>query len=153
MDALIEKFGLAAHPEGGFYREIYRSGLTVRSETAADTRAAATHIYFLLGKGQVSRFHRVAHDEIWHHYQGDPLTLLLFDGHTLTTRVIGPGAEHYAAVVPAQVWQAAATTGEYSFMGCTVAPGFDFRDFSFLGDCPKDLALFREKAKGFTDYL
>ena len=143
MEDLIKKYGLSPHPEGGYYREIYRSDFSIQSERAADTRAAVTHIYFLLGKGQVSRFHRVVHDEIWNHYQGAPLTLHRFDGAAVTTDTIGPGQDHFTAVVPGRVWQAAESTGEYSLVGCTVAPGFDFTDFSFLSDSPSDLTTLK----------
>ena len=153
MESLIETYGLAPHPEGGYYREIYRSDLTVRSDRAAEPRAAATHIYFLLGHGQISRFHRVIHDEIWHLYQGDPLRLICYDGAAVTSQTIGPGQAEYAAVVPGNTWQAAETTGDFSFMGCTVAPGFDFKDFSFLSDLPEDLAAFQKLGSEFGRFL
>lgn len=153
MDKLIETYGLIPHPEGGYYREIYRSDLTVRSDRAKESRAAATHIYFLLGRGQVSRFHRVIHDEIWHLYQGDPLNLIYYDGTAVTARTIGPGQEDYAAVVPGNTWQAAESTGDFSFVGCTVAPGFDFRDFSFLSETPGDLAAFRSLRSEYHRFL
>ena len=153
MKNLIETYGLIPHPEGGYYKEIYRSDLTVHSGQVKEQRAAATHIYFLLGQGQISRFHRVVHDEIWHLYQGDPLKLICYDGGKVTSRAIGPGQAHYAAVVPGNVWQAAQTTGVFSFMGCTVAPGFDFKDFSFLSDVPRDLAAFKKLKSEFDHFL
>lgn len=136
------QFNLAPHPEGGFFRETYRSGQLVWSDAASTIRAAATHIYFLLPKGQVSRFHRVIHDEIWHIYQGDSLRLIQFDGHRVTEMEIGRGCRDFTAAVPAGTWQAAATTGTYSLAGCTVAPGFDFTDFCLLAEHPADLARF-----------
>ena len=152
MKELIEKYGLAPHPEGGYFKEIYRSGLRLVSPETRTLRHAVTQIYFLLGAGQVSRFHRVVHDEIWHFYQGDPLTLVRYDGNTLDTQVIGPG-EDYTAVVPGNIWQAAETTGQYSFVGCTVAPGFDFTDFSFLADAPGDLAGFKTAHTGYERFI
>ena len=75
MHPLVNKLGLEPHPEGGYYRQIYRSATQVSSPKHGLPRPAVTHIYFLLLKGQVSRFHRVLHDEIWNHYDGAPLTL------------------------------------------------------------------------------
>jgi len=115
---LIEKYNLAPHPEGGFFREIYRSGQCVESPIAGARRDAVTHIYFLLIAGQVSRFHRVLHDEIRNHYEGAPLRLLRFDGQAVAEELIGPGCG-----------------------------GFDFADFSFLSDHPEERRRF-ERACG-----
>ena len=153
MENLIRQFNLAPHPEGGFFRETYRSGQQVWSRAASDNRAAATHIYFLLPKGQVSRFHRVIHDEIWHIYQGDPLRLIQFDGHRLKEIHIGTGCSDFTAVAPAGTWQAAATTGTYTLAGCTVAPGFDFTDFCFLADHPDALAKFTDLLSGLDAFI
>lgn len=153
MEQIIHRFNLAPHPEGGFFREIYRSGLQVWSKTADGDRAAATHIYFLLPKGQVSRFHRVIHDEIWHIYQGDPLRLIQFDGNRLKEIHIGTGCPDFTAVVPAGTWQAAISTGTYTLAGCTVAPGFDFTDFAFLADHPADLSKFMALDSGLDSFI
>ncbi|MBF0240178.1 MAG: cupin domain-containing protein, partial [SAR324 cluster bacterium] len=104
------------------------------SPVAKAPRSAVTHIYFLLVKGQISRFHKVLHDEIWNFYEGSPLRLIQFDGVQLAETMLGPGCETYVSIVPPKVYQASETTGEYSLVGCTVAPGFDFADFSFLKD-------------------
>ena len=153
MENLIRHFNLAPHPEGGFFRETYRSGQQVWSQTASGDRAAVTHIYFLLPRGHVSRFHRVIHDEIWHIYQGDPLRLIQFDDHGLKECRIGTGCSDFAAIVPAGTWQAAATTGDYTLAGRTVAPGFSFTDFSFLADQPPDLATFKAIDTGLAAFL
>ena len=153
MKDLIRQFNLAPHPEGGFFREIYRSKQMVWSDAVSATRAAVTQIYFLLPRGQVSRFHRVAHDEIWHIYQGDPLRLIQFDGSVLTQTCVGKGCSDYTAIVPAGVWQAAATTGTHTLAGCTVAPGFDFTDFCFLSDHPIHLERFRSLGSGLDAFL
>ncbi len=136
MHPLIDRFQLSPHPEGGFYREVYRSTLSVRSSVMNDTRPAATHIYFLLLEGQVSRFHRVAHDELWHFYEGAPLRLVTYDGLDVHQTVIGAEGEPHVAVVGGGIYQAAESTGTHSLVGCTVAPGFAFEDFSFLSDDP-----------------
>ena len=136
MEHLIEKYQLSPHPEGGYYREVYRSAQTVNSPITGEKRHAVTQIYFLLTAGQISRFHRVVHDEIWHFYEGAPLTLIQYDGKKVGEQTIGPDSG-YMAVVPGGVWQAAESTGEYTLVGCTVAPGFDFADFSFLEGQPQ----------------
>jgi uncharacterized protein len=153
MEDLITKFNLAPHPEGGFFREIFRSEQSVWSDAASGDRAAVTHIYFLLTAGQVSRFHRVVHDEIWHIYEGDPLRLIQFDGSQLNQTLIGSGCTDYTAIVPAGIWQAAATTGSHTLAGCTVAPGFDFTDFSFLADHLADLERFTSLDSGLHTFV
>ncbi len=153
MKDMIKQFNLTPHPEGGFFREIYRSGQQVWSDAAKAERAAVTHIYFLLPKGQVSRFHRVLHDELWHIYQGDPLRLIQFNGSNLAEICIGKGCPDFTAVVPAGVWQAAATTGTHTLAGCTVAPGFDFTDFCFLADHPTDLKRFSALGSGLHAFI
>jgi predicted cupin superfamily sugar epimerase len=130
--ALVEALGLAAHPEGGFYRETFRAALAVPAP--AGTRSASTAIYYLLPAGGVSALHRVRSDEVWHHYDGDALEL-----HTIDERGIHAIArlgrewangERPQHVVAAGTWQAAIPTGSrFSLCGCTVAPGFDFADF------------------------
>lgn len=137
VQLLIEQYQLQAHPEGGYFREVYRSTQTVHSDVVNGTRHAATHIYFLLSAGQLSRFHRVLHDELWHFYAGEPLRLVTYntDKQIIHEQLIGEThSSHgeYMALVSAGDFQAAESTGAYSLVGCTVAPGFDFADFSFL---------------------
>jgi predicted cupin superfamily sugar epimerase len=135
---IINKLGLVAHPEGGYYKETYRSAISVHSNQANDTRSAITCIYFLLTKGQKSRFHQVKHDEVWHFYLGSPLRLIDIDRQnlSLTEHILGNYSHDLCAqqVICANHWQAAETLGEYSLLGCSVAPGFDFADFSFLSE-------------------
>ena len=134
--ALVKQLGLEPHPEGGFYRETWRSSMVLRGIRPAPgpDRAASTAIYFLLPAGTFSAFHRVTSDEAWHHYDGDPLDLHLIaedGGHTVVAlgREFARG-ERPQYVVPAGVWQAAVPRGDrYALCGCTVAPGFDFADF------------------------
>jgi predicted cupin superfamily sugar epimerase len=131
----IAQLALAPHPEGGFYRETYRSPLVLA--TPRGPRAAHTAIYFLLPAGVLSALHRVASDEAWHHYEGDPVDLHLIEGNGADARatVIALGHDHARGerpqhVVPAGVWQAAVPRGDrFALCGCTVAPGFDFADF------------------------
>ncbi len=131
---LIEQYRLSPHPEGGYYREVHRSTQQVDSPVSALPRSAMTHIYFLLAAGQISRFHKVLHDEIWNFYAGMPIRLVTYDGAKVSEETIGPGCDSYVSVVNGGVYQAAESTGAYSLLGCTVAPGFDFDDFSFLSD-------------------
>ena len=134
MQHLIDRYNLDPHPEGGYYSVVYESEQTIKSPVVNKVRRAVTHIYFLLLKGQVSRFHLIAHDEIWNFYEGDPLRLIKFNGLQVEEIIIGAGCRDYMAIVEGGIYQAAESTGIYSLSGCTVAPGFDFEDFSFLQD-------------------
>ena len=129
MDAseIIELLDLQPHPEGGMYAETWRADAT------AGARATGTAIYFLLRAGERSHWHRVDAAEIWHHYAGDPLELLVSaDGRTISTHTVGTDLASGArpqVVVPAHAWQAATTTGAWTLVGCTVSPGFEFGGF------------------------
>ncbi len=153
MKDLIEKYGLSPHPEGGYFKEIYRSAQTIDAPLVSAPRNTVTQIYFLLTKGEISRFHRVVHDEIWHFYEGQPLTLIQYDGTKIKKELIGPECKDYTAIVPGNTWQAAETTGDHSLVGCTVAPGFDFADFSFLSDTHQILDRFKAQETGYDRFL
>jgi len=135
---LIRTLALAPHPEGGYYREIWRGGQGVEPSDARGPRAALTSIYFLLPAGAVSRWHRVRSDEIWHYFEGAPLELLLVPPEELRLERLrlGPLGPDQAPVrcVPADWWQAARSLGDYTLVGCTVGPGFEFADFELLAD-------------------
>jgi hypothetical protein len=144
---LVEELGLAPHPEGGWYHEVYRSSGAVRN-AVGEPRPSLTTIYFLLSQGEVSRWHRVAADEVWHWYEGDPLDLYTIrDGergwHHQRLGLMSGGAVP-VAVVPAATWQAARSAGAYTLVGCTVAPGFTFADFTLARDDATALAWFGE---------
>lgn len=131
VEELIRGLGLVPHPEGGFYKEMYRAALKV--ETPRGTRSASTAIYYLLTQDTFAAWHRVTSDEVWHSYEGAPLALYLVgaDGR-LQTVMLGRDVtkgEQPQFVVPAGVLQAAESVGAYSLVGCTVAPGFDFADW------------------------
>jgi predicted cupin superfamily sugar epimerase len=126
--------GLLPHPEGGFYRETFRSPTRVRLPDGR-VRAASTAIYYLLTAGSYSAWHCVRSDEVWHHYGGGALRLFRLGRGEIRLNERNP-----QAVVPAGVWQAAEPEGEAVLVGCTVAPGFEFEDF-VLGDLD---ALVRE---------
>jgi predicted cupin superfamily sugar epimerase len=135
----INELGLEEHPEGGYYREVYRSKemIKVRYEEAQieKKRNLFTSIYFLLTKEKFSAFHRIKSDELWHFHEGDSILIHSIDPKgILQSRVLGKdlaNGEQLQLVVSAGEWFASEVTegGEYSLVGCTVAPGFDFSDF------------------------
>ena len=148
---IVEKYGLQEHPEGGYYREVYRSEATVGSPAVAEQRNAVTDIYFLLAAGQISRFHAVLHDEIWHFYGGAPLVLIELAGDKVLEFKLGNRlGDEFKHTVKGGTYQAAYSTGEYSLVGCTVAPGFDFRDFRFLKDDPDAGELIQRMGENFS---
>ena len=153
MQNLIDKYNLAPHPEGGYYAVVYESKLAVMSPVVNKDRKAITHIYFLLLKGQVSLFHKVAHDEIWNFYEGDPLKLIKYDGSTVEEDSIGSGCRDYVSIVEGGDYQAAESTGDYSLVGCSVAPGFEFEDFSLLRDDIETKEKFLEKFPGCLKFV
>ncbi len=125
-DEIIELLGLEPHPEGGFYRQTW--------EGSEKPRASGTAIYFLLRKGAPSHWHRVDATEIWHYYAGAPLTLRIAETEDgpVTEYPLGADLAHGERpqiIVPEHHWQAAATTGRWTLVGCTVSPGFQFEGF------------------------
>ena len=122
---IVRMLGLKPHPEGGYFRETFRD-----ATQAADGRAASTAAYYLLARGERSHWHRLDAAEIWHWYAGAPLQLEIAAAPRRIERItlggdISAGLRPQA-VVPAHIWQAAQTTGDWTLVGCTVAPGFDF---------------------------
>jgi predicted cupin superfamily sugar epimerase len=125
---IIGLLDLEPHPEGGHFRQTFRD----QAESAG--RAASTAIYFLLARGERSHWHRVDAAEAWHHYAGAPLELeISLDGKAPVERIrLGAAlmaGERPQAVVPAHAWQAAESLGDWTLVGCTVAPGFMFSGF------------------------
>jgi hypothetical protein len=153
MQNLIDKYNLMPHPEGGYYAVVYESKQAVTSPVVNKNRKAITHIYFLLLKGQVSLFHKVAHDEIWNFYEGDPLKLIKYDGLTIEEDIIGSGCSDYVSIVEGGLYQAAESTGSYSLVGCSVAPGFEFEDFSLLRDKTEFKEKFLKKFPGYRKFI
>ena len=132
---LIARYELQPHPEGGWFRETYRSEETVIHPRVQQSRSASTGILFLITPSNVSRLHRIASDEMWHFYLGSPMTVVEFseDGNDFTKTVLGEGGE-VQYVVKAGVTFGSYSNGgtgpdAFSLVGCTVAPGFDFADF------------------------
>ena len=127
-DDIVRRLELKPHPEGGFYRETWRD-----ERKDADGRAASSLIYFLLGAGDVSEWHRVDAAEVWHYYAGAPLVLTQSpNGHDAFAAHLGPdilAGQKPQIVVPAHYWQTATSLGAWTLVGCTVAPAFDFAGF------------------------
>ncbi len=138
-EALVVRLKLIPHPEGGHFREVYRSPHVVVPGDGRGERSAITTIYFLLMAGETSRRHRVRSDEVWHYYEGDPLELRWIEADgTRHRHILGPVAEGQepVAVVPAGCWQTARPLGAYTLVGCTVGPGFAYEDFEIAEDAP-----------------
>ncbi len=136
----IKKLDLQPHSEGGYFRETYRSGETISKHALPERfngdRVFSTCIYYLLKESQYSAFHSIQQDEIWHFYEGSPLTLHILNPNisypTITLGRDPESGESLQAIVEAGAWFAASVndTASYSLVGCTVAPGFDFADFT-----------------------
>ena len=126
MAEIVETLGLEPHPEGGRFAETWRA-------SAPDgERAAGTAIYFLLLADETSHWHRVDAAEIWHHYAGAPLLLRTAQDDAIVERVLGVdlgAGQRPQLVVEPGAWQSAASTGEWTLVGCTVSPGFEFSGF------------------------
>jgi predicted cupin superfamily sugar epimerase len=124
---IIARLGLKPHPEGGHFRETFRD---MRTDAAG--RSASTAIYFLLARGERSHWHRIDAVEVWHFYAGSSLRLEIADADGQRSIRLGSdlaAGEVPQAIVPAQAWQAAESSGDWTLVGCTVAPGFDFSKF------------------------
>ncbi|HEV2557769.1 MAG TPA: cupin domain-containing protein [Microvirga sp.] len=123
---VVRRLDLTPHPEGGFYRETFR-------DERGEGRAASTAIYYLLGLGDVSEWHRVDAAEVWHFYAGAPLVITVSEnGHDASAHHLGPDlarGQRPQFVVPAGWWQTATSLGAWTLVGCTVAPGFTFEGF------------------------
>ncbi|HEX2202074.1 MAG TPA: cupin domain-containing protein [Longimicrobium sp.] len=148
-EELIRRLELRPHPEGGWYREVFRSGRTVDPGDGRPARSAVTVIYFLLADGGCSRWHRVASDEAWCWVEGDALELFRLrdvEAEVLCERV-GPPSDDAepVRVVAAGEWQAARTTGAYTLVTCAVGPGFDFADFEMMADVPAEAVVARRR--------
>ena len=134
----IEKLNLREHPEGGFFTELYRSKRYVHLPEYDGPRSVCTAIYYLLIADQFSFFHRIKSDEIWHYYAGSSLLLHIIEEKENETRLMNirlgsnfDNNEAFQVVINSGSWFAASLTdnGSYSLVGCTVSPGFEYRDW------------------------
>jgi uncharacterized protein len=126
-DEMIRALDLAPHPEGGHFREIFRD------QPESGGRGALTSIYFLLAAGERSHWHAVDAVEVWHYHAGSPLDLSVSpDGTRIETIRLGTdivGGQRPQGIVPPGAWQAAQSLGDWTLVGCTVAPAFEFAGF------------------------
>ncbi len=139
VNFLVKELDLLPHPEGGYYKETYRSegkiAQTCLSSDFSGERSIATGIYFLIEKGNFSALHKIKSDETWHFYYGDALEVIEIDEYgNLTTTDIGSNilkGETFQYTVRANTWfgSRVSNKGNFSLVGCTVYPGFDFNDF------------------------
>ncbi|MHB1285884.1 MAG: cupin domain-containing protein [Leptospirales bacterium] len=134
-EILIDRLGLLPHPEGGVYREIFRSTSLV-DHPILGKRPSATVIYYLLRAGEKSAWHKIRSEEIWQHLAGGPLSLESLSPdlshHARTTLSATDQGGASVKVIQGGEWQAARTEGQFTLVLCTVAPGFEFRDLEFL---------------------
>ncbi|KMQ80443.1 hypothetical protein BPMI_03537c [Candidatus Burkholderia pumila] len=135
---LIARLKLQPHPEGGYFREVYRGDALVRRDGSEETHSASTAIYFLLCDGAYSSWHRIRSDELWHFYAGDPIHVHVIDAKgALTTLKLGNALLHddavFQAAVKAENWFVAECIDPsgIALVGCTVASGFEFSEFEF----------------------
>lgn len=138
---LIKKLGLTPHPEGGYFKEVYRSSEIIRADALPERysteRAVSTSIYFLLESGDFSAFHRLQSDETWHFHTGSPVFIYMItdNGKLIKVELGNSGSESpvFQYTIFKNVWFAAEVKepGSFTLVGCTVAPGFDFTDFEF----------------------
>ena len=145
---------LAEHPEGGRFREVFRSNAVVTTSHGL-TRSALTHIYFSLNKDEVSRFHKVQSDEVWNLYQGSGIRIYTWaesDAAPICTE-LSAQANTFCHVVPAGTWQAAEPIGDSVLVGCTVGPGFDFADFELIDPASDQARLIQSASTNMSKFI
>jgi predicted cupin superfamily sugar epimerase len=129
----VNELKLLKHPEGGYYKEVYRSNKSFIPNEIGENRNYITSIYFLIEEGNVSHFHSIKQDELWYYHAGDPLSVYIITSNgALECIKIGPNPEKgevLQAIVPANCIFGSKSSGKYSLVSCVVAPGFDFADF------------------------
>jgi predicted cupin superfamily sugar epimerase len=152
---LVKKLALVKHPEGGYFKQTYRSDIMVNVEGFDGPRNIATAIYYMLAGGQFSAFHRIRSDEIWHYYAGCSITLYAIDkdGKLSKTRIGRGDGGTPQAVIKAGTWFSAAPDSKksYCLLGCTVSPGFDYRDWE-LGKRDELVKMYPQHRKVIERY-
>lgn len=151
---ILKPIDFIEHPEGGRFREVYRSEKAV-SLKDGNIKSAVTHIYFSLKSGEVSRFHKVASDEIWNLYKGFGLNLYTWDGSETPPLCTKLSASNncFCHVIPAGIWQAAEPISDEVLVGCSVAPGFEFSDFQLIDPNSKEAVLLISIAPEMVRYI
>lgn len=149
----MKPIDLTEHPEGGRFREVFRSADIVTTP-AGTTKSALTHIYFSLNAGEVSKFHKVSSDEVWNLYQGTGLYLYIWDGTATPPKRTLLSADNncFCEVVPAGMWQAAEPLADTVLVGCSVAPGFEFADFTLIDPESETVKLLASMAPELTKF-
>jgi len=142
------------HPEGGRFREVFRSAGTV-SKHDGTIKSALTHIYFSLDQGEISRFHKVSSDEVWNLYQGTGIELYTWDGTNTPPQCVTLSAcdNCFCHVIPSGFWQAAKPISEAVLVGCSVAPGFEFSDFTLMDLNSQDAKKLMSLAPKMAEYI
>ncbi|MDA8154369.1 MULTISPECIES: cupin domain-containing protein [Acidithiobacillus] len=153
---LIRQLDLQPHPEGGWYRRTFTSPAML--STPHGNRPTLTCIFYLLDENHLSRWHMIQSPELWHFYKGAPLELITYQPDTplLQKCILGnelDAGQILQAIVPGKTWQCARSLGAFSLMGCTVTPGFDFRDFQFVRDLPDHALHFQGAMAGLRHFL
>ena len=153
---IVERLGLQEHPEGGFYKETYRSNQTIETDKNV-YRNISTAIYFLLENENKSLFHRIKSDELWFFHQGEALEIVFIKEGVLNTIILGNNLENgevIQATIPANTWFASRVKNlkGYSLVSCAVAPGFDFADFELAKreDLINEFPNLKETIEKFT---
>ena len=149
----IDHLGLKSHPEGGHFKEVYRSDELIEKsnlpERYAADRVFSTSIYFLLQQGEISAFHRIKSDETWYFHFGDPIEIFIISPEgELSQKVVGldPGEGIFPQIsIPRHHWFAVQTKGSFTLVGCSVAPGFNFEDF--------EIATFEKLSKIYPQHI
>ncbi|MDR7926878.1 cupin domain-containing protein [Acidithiobacillus thiooxidans] len=153
---IIHQLDLQPHPEGGWYRRNFTSPEMI--PTPQGDRPTLTSIYYMLAENQLSRWHVIPSTELWHFYKGAPLELFIYHTETrhLQKHILGnklEAGQNLQVIVPGKAWQCARSIGDFSLMGCTVTPGFDFKDFQFVLDIPDHTQHFHGEMTGLRHYL
>lgn len=136
MEKIIANLGLSEHPEGGFFRQTFKSHVMVQPQDQPTLKAAVSHIYYFLPKGTYSRFHKNRYDEIWNLYSGEGVKLYLFNApnRLVEENYLSFSEYRFHAVIPGGIWQAAEPIGDFALVGCSVAPGWEIQDEVYLAD-------------------
>ncbi len=154
---LINLLDLKPYNEGGYFGEVFRSAHSVHLPDDQMERRAMTTIYYLLTAGEYDSWHRLSNDEVWHYHEGAALELIWIEqgAEAYTRSLVGEVGElsRPVAVVPAGCWQMARTMGDYTLVGCTVGPGFEFEDYGLLRDMPKEVSEIRRRFPELAQYL
>jgi predicted cupin superfamily sugar epimerase len=157
VSELINLLEMEHHVGGGYIREVFRSTNLIHLPGNQEERRALTTIYYLLGAGEYDSWHRVDGDEVWHYHEGAKLELLWIEkgeekcNHYLVGEI--EDASRPVAVVPGGCWQMARTTGEYTLVGCTMGPGFEYEGYQLLKDYAEEARVIQHRFPELAEFL